>query len=278
MLSVNLFILSAFTICNALDFDQWHPPSTGDIRGPCPGLNSLANHGFISRNGKGITVPMVIKAQHEVYNISTELATIVALGGLMTSDDPFSGAFDLDDLSKHNMIEHDASLSRADINLGGDDHTFRQDIFNTVLAFFTGPNVTIPAAALARYNRVLTEKYRDSHFSYGPDQQRSAYLETALYILTMVNPKTGATPVEFVRIFFEQERLPYNEGWRPPKQQINGLTLVTAVLQLALATPEKTYPANMVSGINQACGSPFLGSVEQRPFYGHGIQQNIIHG
>jgi len=202
MLSVNLFILSALTICNALDFDQWHPPSTDDIRGPCPGLNSLANHGFISRNGKGVTVPMVIKAQHEVYNISTELATIVALGGLMTSNDPFSGAFDLDDLSKHNMIEHDASLSRADINLGGDDHTFRQDIFNTVLAFFTGPNVTIPAAALARYNRVLTEKYRDSYFYYGPDQQRSAYLETALYILTMVNPKTGATPVEFVRIFF----------------------------------------------------------------------------
>jgi len=76
----------------------------------------------------------------------------------------------------------------------------------------------------------------------------------------------------------EQERLPYNEGWRPPRQQINGLTLVTTVLQLALATPEKTHPANMVFGINQACGSPFLGSAEQPPFHGHGIQQNIIHG
>jgi hypothetical protein len=76
----------------------------------------------------------------------------------------------------------------------------------------------------------------------------------------------------------EQERLPYSEGWRPPWQQIDGLTLVTTVLQLALATPEKTYPANMVFGINQAYESPFLGSMERPPFYGHGIQQNIIHG
>lgn len=76
----------------------------------------------------------------------------------------------------------------------------------------------------------------------------------------------------------EQERLPYSEGWRPPRQQINSLTLVTTVLQLALATPEKTYPANMVFGINQAYESPSLGSMERPPFYGHGIQQNIIHG
>ncbi|OCL07966.1 Cloroperoxidase [Glonium stellatum] len=277
MLSINLLITFAFTICNALDFDDWHPPGASDIRGPCPGLNTLANHGFISRNGKGITVPMVVKAQLEVYNISTELATIVALGGLMTSDDPSSGAFNLDDLDKHNVIEHDASLSRADINLGGDDHTFRQDIFDTVLAFFNGPSVTIPAAALARYSRVLTERYRDPNFFYGPDQQRNAYLETTLYLLTMVDPKTGLTPVEFIRIFFEQERLPYKEGWQPPKNQINGFVVAQTVLQLALATPEKTYSTNVVFSINQANESPSLGSMERPLSYERGIQRSFTY-
>lgn len=38
----------------------------------------------------------------------------------------------------------------------------------------------------------------------------------------------------------EQERLPFKEGWRTPKTQISGFSLASDVLQLALATPEKT--------------------------------------
>lgn len=30
---------------------DFHPPGTTDRRGPCPGLNAAANHGFIPRNG-----------------------------------------------------------------------------------------------------------------------------------------------------------------------------------------------------------------------------------
>lgn len=29
----------------------YHPPGLGDIRGPCPGLNAAANHGYLPRNG-----------------------------------------------------------------------------------------------------------------------------------------------------------------------------------------------------------------------------------
>jgi hypothetical protein len=30
---------------------QYIAPGPNDIRGPCPGLNAAANHGYISRNG-----------------------------------------------------------------------------------------------------------------------------------------------------------------------------------------------------------------------------------
>ena len=30
---------------------EYRPPGKGDIRGPCAGLNSAANHGYISRDG-----------------------------------------------------------------------------------------------------------------------------------------------------------------------------------------------------------------------------------
>jgi hypothetical protein len=33
----------------------------GSVRSPCPGLNSLANHGFLPRSGKNISIPVLVK-------------------------------------------------------------------------------------------------------------------------------------------------------------------------------------------------------------------------
>lgn len=33
---------------------KYQAPGPSDSRGPCPGLNTLANHGLINRNGKNI--------------------------------------------------------------------------------------------------------------------------------------------------------------------------------------------------------------------------------
>ena len=38
----------------AIDVSGSHaflPPGAGDLRGPCPGLNALANHGYLPHNG-----------------------------------------------------------------------------------------------------------------------------------------------------------------------------------------------------------------------------------
>jgi hypothetical protein len=34
------------------NYNDWHAPVRGDLRSPCPGLNSLANHGFLPRDGR----------------------------------------------------------------------------------------------------------------------------------------------------------------------------------------------------------------------------------
>ena len=46
----------------------WAPPGPNDIRGPCPGLNALANHGYFPRNGivpltTGATAPEKVYGQ-----------------------------------------------------------------------------------------------------------------------------------------------------------------------------------------------------------------------
>ena len=44
----------------------WAPPGPNDIRGPCPGLNALANHGYFPRSGI-VPLPVGASAPAEVY-------------------------------------------------------------------------------------------------------------------------------------------------------------------------------------------------------------------
>ena len=74
-------------------------------------------------------------------------------GLLSVPDDLLATSFDLNDLDEHNFpIEHDASLSRADYyENNGDNYSFNQSIFDTVLSYYAGMSHTsIPVAAAAK--------------------------------------------------------------------------------------------------------------------------------
>lgn len=47
---------------------KWVAPGPGDIRGPCPGLNALANHGYFPHSG---VVPLTVgaTATNQVYGM-----------------------------------------------------------------------------------------------------------------------------------------------------------------------------------------------------------------
>ncbi|KIK65092.1 hypothetical protein GYMLUDRAFT_117100, partial [Collybiopsis luxurians FD-317 M1] len=53
------------------------PNRAKDARAPCPGLNTLANHGYIPRSGRNITFIPLLRAIMEVYNLSVWLALIM---------------------------------------------------------------------------------------------------------------------------------------------------------------------------------------------------------
>lgn len=257
IISTLVLLGSLFTTTLAVDFTKWAPPGPGDVRSPCPGLNSLANHGILPRNGKGLTIPILINALSSGLNVGPDFSTVIGTAGLLSvPNNPLAVSFDLNNLDKHNFpIEHDASLSRADFNEGGDNTSFNQTIFNEVLAFYEGSDYTsIPVAAIAKYARVQTELARDPKFTYTPQQFVLSYGETALYLSVMGDPITGVAPLDYVKIFFgkqldlcnrdggllglEEERLPYNEGWRPTTTQTNLNTLGAMILALNAASGE----------------------------------------
>jgi hypothetical protein len=177
-------------------------------------------------------------------NVGADFALVVGTAGIGSNPSPLTSGlyFDLDMLDRHDfLIEHDGSLSRADASTGN-DYSFNQTIWDTVLAYYSGmANATIPVASKARFNRISTEAARDPNFSYSPVQFILSYGETALYLSTMGDPITGVAPLDFVRSLFEEERLPYELGWQPPK------TTTTLALELNAASGEQV-PEGVILG------------------------------
>lgn len=172
--------------------------------------------------------------------MGADFSLFVGTAGIGSNPNPELLYFDLDMLDKHDfVIEHDASLSRADASTG-DDHSFNQTIWDTVTAYFAGQqNATIDTAAKAKFQRVTTEAARDPDFSYGPVQFIFSYGETAIYLSTMGDPVTGSAPVEYIQSLFEEERLPYEEGWRPTVLPTTLTSLGAMVFELNIANGEE---------------------------------------
>lgn len=84
------------------------------VRAPCPMLNSLANHGFLPHDGKDISEDVTISALAAALNVDSSLSRFLHDQAVTTN--PVAGAktFSLDDLSNHNILEHDASLRYLD--------------------------------------------------------------------------------------------------------------------------------------------------------------------
>ncbi|KAF1775390.1 NADP-dependent oxidoreductase domain [Phytophthora cactorum] len=94
-------------------------------RSPCPALNTLANHGYLPRNGQNITHDKLSTALQNVYNIGPGVVAIL----ISQLPDPIS----LDYLGIHNNVEHDASLAHTDAYYGHDpmlaNETLAEDLF-----------------------------------------------------------------------------------------------------------------------------------------------------
>jgi hypothetical protein len=190
----------------SVNFADWHPPTHNhQVRSPCPALNSLANHGILPQDGRNYTIPILVKALGEGLNISAEVATTLSTFGLSTSSNPASGAFNLDDLNKHNAVEHDASLSRMDFDLGNGSQDFSPAVFQETLEYFHGATeVGISEVAAARWGRVQSSKRNNPKVTYGDGQYFSSYFESSAYYQLFKDPKTGKASVEWIDIFFSK--------------------------------------------------------------------------
>ncbi|KIK53709.1 hypothetical protein GYMLUDRAFT_207262 [Collybiopsis luxurians FD-317 M1] len=203
---------------------QWQAPGPNDSRGPCPGLNTLANHGFLPRSGTNITVQMILDAIDEGYNVQPiTILRAAAKLALLTTDNIDN--FDLQDLALHGTIEHDTSLSRNDFALGDNIH-FNETVFTTLNNSNPGVDYyNTTSAGQVLVQRLEEDKIANPNLINTAKEFFVRVGESALYLSVMGNVTTGVAPKQFVQIFFREERMPLEEGWKRSDVPIDDDTL-----------------------------------------------------
>ncbi|KAL9110477.1 MAG: hypothetical protein Q9227_005021 [Pyrenula ochraceoflavens] len=110
---------------------QFQAPGPTDVRGICPTLNALANHGYISRDG----VTSFAEAANAVqtgYGFDYSLSVFLSALGLLAGGDLASGKYTIGGadarvpntlgpalgLDKHGVFEIDGSITREDVYFG----------------------------------------------------------------------------------------------------------------------------------------------------------------
>ncbi|THV03604.1 Cloroperoxidase [Dendrothele bispora CBS 962.96] len=203
---------------------SFYTPQEGDSRSPCPFLNTLANHGYLPRDGKGITIPQVLDACKKGFNVDPEVLGTFGKLGLLTS--PNFTFFSLDQLNLHGCIETDASLSRSDNFLAPNNGNlnFNETVYSTLASSNPGVDYyNITSAGQVMKARLDDSIAKNPELVNGGREITFRSTESALYLLVMGDAKTGVAPKKFVDTIFREERFP--EGWQRPEKTIDPATV-----------------------------------------------------
>jgi len=161
--------------------------SAGDIRGPCPGLNAAANHGYIARNGV-TNLLEAIQGTNAVFNMGTDLGGFLSAYSVLQDGDPLTlkwsigGIADLGGIlplqgsgtglsGSHNKYETDSSPMRGDLYQYGNNYELQLNQFQEFYDYHKGeenPNYTFDDLVKFRTARFTESIEQNPEFFYGP--------------------------------------------------------------------------------------------------------------
>ncbi|WYZ39546.1 hypothetical protein EsH8_III_001460 [Colletotrichum jinshuiense] len=220
---------------DAVAAHPWLTPDASAVRSPCPMLNSLANHGYLPRDGKAISMQNLIDGLGSALHFNESLVRTLGTPAFATSTTGDPTTFNLDDIAKHNVIEHDGSLSRADFAVTGDAKTLNETVWAETKGYLAAgasadDKIDYKTMAAARSKRIATAQATNPSFGLTTSQVTISLGESAVILGTIGQSFTEpAAPLDWLKVVFEEERLPFNEGWNTSS------TLITTAQVLGLS-------------------------------------------
>ncbi|RLN14100.1 hypothetical protein BBI17_009662 [Phytophthora kernoviae] len=193
-----------------LQVGEYYKPSTEEASGapdttaafhrsPCPALNSLANHGYLPRNGQNITKSVLKAAIMDVFNMANDTAATQV--GLVPD------IFSLDFLSRHNVLEHDASLVHSDAYFGSDPMVVNATLADDLLARSDGAGmISTTAVAHVRRDRATLCETTNPECTFGANEKKKSFNQASLLLLALGSG--DAISVDHARSFLVDEEIP----------------------------------------------------------------------
>ncbi|KAF3006912.1 hypothetical protein E8E13_011200 [Curvularia kusanoi] len=201
----------------------WIAAGAGDSRGPCPMMNTLANHGYLPRSGRNITVEMFGKAVNTALGWSDQVGIIPANGAFKALGVDVTRTINLEQLNNRTSgLERPASLARADDS-----------------------NDVVPSRVVAVLNDSPDKKYINAaslgrsrhrvelHSPLTATQQSPAQGEAGFVLALMLDgtvPAAGINGTDYTQLkafknwvqeWLTFERLPAELGWKRSTREVS---------------------------------------------------------
>ncbi|ETV96156.1 hypothetical protein H310_10788 [Aphanomyces invadans] len=192
-------------------FGKWSPAKPGDSVSPCPFLNTMANYGIIPRTG--ITQDK-LKSALEIGKVDWAFQKLLTGSTTMNLGTVQDGVqvVSLANLSHHNVIEHDVSLSRRDAYTGDQTTLVPAFIEQFVALSKDGKYLTEADLVHFRELREADSRATNPQISYGQYAKLFAWTETS-FVDIMFRDETGRMRVDWIKEFFLKEKFPFELGW-----------------------------------------------------------------
>lgn len=159
----------------------------GDLRGPCPGLNAMANHGYIAHNGV-TNLQEAIEGTNTVFGMGRDLGGFLSAYATLIDGDPITQTWSIGGppagqillpgqsqglglTGSHNKYETDSSPMRGDLYQYGDNFRLQLSQFQEFYDYHKGeanPNYSFDDLVKFRSARFTQSVQNNPYFFYGP--------------------------------------------------------------------------------------------------------------
>ncbi|KAJ7683692.1 Chloroperoxidase [Mycena rosella] len=242
-------------------------------------MNTLANHGYIPRNGVasfeeitlgvmeafnlGVTMAVGMVAQNMLTR-GNMFADKISIGGVSTLVPPLP--FQLDGpvtggLAKHGRVEGDASMTRADAFIGDNVH-FQDMLYDLDLLQLgkfgdngpDGNNTVFNVATLIgmKQQNIAMDQAANPMFALPARRVNTAFAGAATILHIFANGTTKQATLPIIGSFFRNQTFPPN--WFRSATPINSTVLVPTIAQLQAAIP--IVPGHNDAGVYVADPAP----------------------
>ncbi|TFK97485.1 Chloroperoxidase [Pterulicium gracile] len=264
--------------------DRHHPykaPGPNDKRGPCPALNTLANHGYLPRNGIA-SAGEIVQASGEAfnlgYNFSVAVSSLAVLscGNILLDKVSIGGEHRLvpalpgkidgtpGGLSKHGRFEGDVSMTRLDA-VHGDPAVFQPEMYKDLLKFVDqyGDGDIVTPEVFAEYRfKIYNDRLNDNPvLTWHQGRLGFSYGEAGFILNLFRNSETGNLTRQDMTQFFVEERFPENWYRKETPFEFDDIRMAVDALEESHPVRPGKKDVNGMYVVDTPETSPFLGTV-----------------